>query len=357
MKWLACLAVAFAVAAGASAQTPAATQLPTVTSFTLPVLPQIYRTAKVEGSFKVLVTTDGRQVIDVREVAIERQEMKRNSPLLAHAVDAAVRTWQFAPHSPRSFELTVRAPARRDPDSCRDFNSHVVLHLPIEVVIEYSIECLIHYSVEHVRGTLTVRQVRGVVRDELNGNPVSSAFVSLLSNEISRFGETDEHGAFDLGPVPLGRYSLQAGGSGYGHRGYTVVVKKDVSAHVPLVLELHKYRDVTPVPPTATVADVALYPLDLRDAGVSGDVRLQVAADGQVTALDGPKALTEAALSNLKTWKWERLPKRGITVTYHYRLLPGDCTGDNGPFVTARYPFDVDIAMKRAVPCGSSPRE
>src|SRR5262245_11304652 len=126
MKWLAGLLAAFAVVASGAAQTPAA-PLPTVTSFTLPVLPQIYLTAKIDGSFTVLVTTDGRQVISVVEVV--RQGV-RNTWLLRQAVDAAVRTWRFAPHQPQSFELTIRAVHRNDPDACRDNNSRVALHLP-----------------------------------------------------------------------------------------------------------------------------------------------------------------------------------------------------------------------------------
>src|SRR6476661_3967086 len=98
MKWLACVVVTVAAVAGGSAQTPSATPLPTITSFTLPVMPELVRTAKASGSFRVLVTTDGREVTDVREVAIERQD-GRNSPLLSLAVDAAVRKWQFTPHS------------------------------------------------------------------------------------------------------------------------------------------------------------------------------------------------------------------------------------------------------------------
>ena len=348
MKRLACLVACVAIA-GAAAQIPAAPPLPTVTSVTLPVVPEIYRTAKVAGAFKVLVTTDGRQVTDVHDVAIERQEV-HNSPLLSQVVAPAVRAWRFAPHVAQSFELTVRAVPRQDPDACYDSNWRVKLHLPTEVAFEYPPSCIIDAAVTPVPGTMTVRQLRGVVRDEAGAALLGDVHVALHTQDDFRSVSTDDAGRFDFGLVRPGKYAMSAGGTNYGHRSYTVVVNPGVSSLVPLEFRLHRYADHQSLP-IARASEVALYPLAMRDANVSGDVRLEVNAGGDATLLDGPPGLADTALSNLKTWRWERL-KRGITVTYHYRLLAGDCTGDNGPFVTAQYPSDVDVAMKRVVPCG-----
>ena len=55
--------------------------------------------------------------------------------------------------------------------------------------------------------------VRGVVVDAQSGEPLSRVVVQL--GESSRHLLTDSHGAFDLGSLPPGDYSLKAFTVGY----------------------------------------------------------------------------------------------------------------------------------------------
>jgi TonB family protein len=74
----------------------ARTVMPTVAS--VPLYPRVIRAARIQGDVVLRVSTDGRRVFAV--------ELKSGPPMLAEAAKDSVKTWQFEPHTPTSFEVT-----------------------------------------------------------------------------------------------------------------------------------------------------------------------------------------------------------------------------------------------------------
>jgi TonB family protein len=74
--------------------------MPTVSSASVPLYPRVIRAARVQGDVVLRVSTDGLRVSAV--------EVEGGSPMLVEAAKENVKTWQFEPHKPISFQVTFR---------------------------------------------------------------------------------------------------------------------------------------------------------------------------------------------------------------------------------------------------------
>ena len=76
--------------------------------------------------------------------------------------------------------------------------------------------------------------------------------------------------------------------------------------------------------PTVVVAEVPFYPPIGRAASLQGVVLLEVTTEGDkadsIKILRGPKLLADAAISNLRSWRFVGKPPQTFQVTYHYGL-------------------------------------
>jgi hypothetical protein len=72
--------------------------LPSVTAFECPTYPPEAKSAHLQGTVTMQVTTDGHQVADVK--------LTSGHPLLVPSAVKNVRTWKFAEHSPTTFAVT-----------------------------------------------------------------------------------------------------------------------------------------------------------------------------------------------------------------------------------------------------------
>src|SRR5439155_22318009 len=106
-----CLCVAFLFLAGwSTAQNKPAngplgvhqtsSNLPKVIRASVPFYPELARQTRIQGTVTLRVSTDGKQVSDVGAVS--------GHPTLVLAAIENVKTWEFKPHAPTSFELTCR---------------------------------------------------------------------------------------------------------------------------------------------------------------------------------------------------------------------------------------------------------
>jgi hypothetical protein len=73
-------------------------RLPVVTSADKPLYPPTGLVAKVSGTVKIRLTTDGAQ--------ISALHIDEGPPLLAEAASDNLRTWRFAKHTPTTFVVT-----------------------------------------------------------------------------------------------------------------------------------------------------------------------------------------------------------------------------------------------------------
>jgi len=114
-------------------------KLPRVASASVPLYPRFAPPARIQGVVTLRLSTDGKRVSTISDAS---------GPLmLVQAAKENVRTWQFEPHRPTSFEVTFHyklLPAKCDSECFCDSEEKesVVLQLPTNVDVsakEYTI--------------------------------------------------------------------------------------------------------------------------------------------------------------------------------------------------------------------------
>ena len=111
----------------------AKTVMPTVASASVPLYPRVIRAARIQGDVVLRVSTDGQRVSAIED--------KSGPPMLAEAAKYSVKTWQFEPHTPTSFEVTFHykllLPTKCDSECNCDSEEKesVLLHLPTEAEV------------------------------------------------------------------------------------------------------------------------------------------------------------------------------------------------------------------------------
>jgi hypothetical protein len=97
--------------------------LPTVISAGTPIYPLIARQARVEGTVKLRLSTDGNQVSGI--------EVESRPAMLVVAAQEFVRTWKFEQHNRTSFDTTFRYTLSNV--NCIDDKGTATLNLPAEM--------------------------------------------------------------------------------------------------------------------------------------------------------------------------------------------------------------------------------
>lgn len=106
--------------------------VPVVTSASVPLYPQVPLLAQITGAVRLRISTDGNHVTSM--------EIESGPAILANAAGENIKTWQFEPHKPTTFEATFTytlLPATCDAAghcNARE-NDDVLLHLPTDVQI------------------------------------------------------------------------------------------------------------------------------------------------------------------------------------------------------------------------------
>jgi TonB family protein len=89
-----------------------------------------------------------------------------------------------------------------------------------------------------------------------------------------------------------------------------------------------KSQDTSAVLPRVLQHAAPVYPPLARQTRISGDVRLKITTDGEsvrdVEVESGHPLLQQAAVDNVKTWKFEAHEPGTFEVTFRYKLLPED---------------------------------
>jgi TonB family protein len=119
------------LAANMSVAQQAKRLMPTVANASVPLYPRVIRAARIQGDVVLRVSTDGQWA--------STMEVESGPPMLAEAAKNNVKTWQFEPHTPTSFEVTFHykllLPTKCDSECNCDSEEResVLLHLPTTV--------------------------------------------------------------------------------------------------------------------------------------------------------------------------------------------------------------------------------
>jgi TonB family protein len=94
--------VLFLSASSAAQDKPKETRvsLPKVASAFVPFYPSLARQTRIQGVVTLRLSTDGKRVSAV--------DAESGPPMLVQAANENVKTWQFEPHAPTSFEVKFR---------------------------------------------------------------------------------------------------------------------------------------------------------------------------------------------------------------------------------------------------------
>jgi TonB family protein len=106
--------------------------VPSVASASVPLYPRTPQMAHIEGVVRLRISTDGNRVASV--------EIQSGQPMLVRAAQDSVKTWQFEPHTPTTFETTFRyklLPSKCDAECNCDSGEKpsVLLRLPSDVEV------------------------------------------------------------------------------------------------------------------------------------------------------------------------------------------------------------------------------
>ena len=114
--------------------------IPTVAGASVPLYPRSIRAARIQGDVVLRVSTDGHRISAV--------EIEGGPPMLAEAAKDNVKTWQFEPHTPTTFEVTFHytllLPAKCDSECNCDSEEKesVLLQLPTNVEVRAKVPAI-----------------------------------------------------------------------------------------------------------------------------------------------------------------------------------------------------------------------
>jgi hypothetical protein len=114
-----------AVAAKAQGPQTEAT-LPVVKAADMPLYPHLARIARIEGTVRLQVWTDGNSVVKVQRSGAHK--------LLMDAAEENLKTWRFYPHKATSFDVVFVYGLDKEEVSGW-VNPSIVMHLPTRVEI------------------------------------------------------------------------------------------------------------------------------------------------------------------------------------------------------------------------------
>ena len=117
--WMTCLYAA-------AAQTTATSEPPVVKSGETPLYPQLARDARLQGTVRLEVTTNGMNVTKVAATGAPK--------MLLEAAEQNIRTWKFYRHTPQTFTVTF-VYMLEEPEVYPFANSRVLLEFPNRVEI------------------------------------------------------------------------------------------------------------------------------------------------------------------------------------------------------------------------------
>jgi outer membrane biosynthesis protein TonB len=305
--------------------------LPEVTEHATVAYPPLARQARIQGTVRLRLTTDGHAVTDV--------SVLEGHPLLVQGATDNVRTWKFVEHAPASFDVTFNF---RMLDDAGTF-----LQKPGVVQVVSSPECCIDHYTFPEKWTAQVRNAEGTIETTLTlwtyhsfeaqldgyttgpqGQERAIRNPHVDGNMLGFDATLDDKYGQRLKFSMIGKMKdneIRGVFLNYGGSGGTWTAKRVAKT----ISEPNSAPFADASATKITESDVAYhafpgYSYFAIEAGIQGTVQLQVTTNGlSVTKFDaesGNPFLVREATENLRSWRFARNAPRTFEVTYTYEL-------------------------------------
>jgi outer membrane biosynthesis protein TonB len=305
--------------------------LPEVTEHGTVAYPPLARQARIQGTVRLRLTTNGHAITDV--VVLE------GHPLLVQSATDNVRTWKFVEHAPATFDVTFNF---RMLDNAGTF-----LQQPGLVQVVSSPECCIDHYTFPEKWNAQVRNAEGTIETILTLWTYHSFEVQLdgyttgpqgqervirnphFDGDMLGFDATldDKYGQrlkFSMIGKMTGNEIRGVFLNYWGSGGTWTAERVAKTISEPSSSPLANASETK-----ITESDVAYhafpgYSYFANEAGIQGTVQLHVTTNGvSVTKFDvesGNPFLVREATENLRSWRFARNAPRTFEVTYTYEL-------------------------------------
>jgi outer membrane biosynthesis protein TonB len=327
-----------AVIAGPSAALLAqesAKALPEVTEHRIPVYPPLARQARIQGSVRLRLMTNGHAVTDV--VVLE------GHPLLTRSATDSVRTWKFVDHVPGAFDVTFDFRLPEDETFLQQPGIIEVIAEPGSGIDKYTLpenwNARVRNAHVTVDTTLTLwtynyRFLEPI--SEMNGYTTGpqgherSLRQAHIDGDMLGFDATldDKHGQrlkFSM-IGKMNRDKIKGVFLDYWGIGGTWTAERAAKVASEEKVATPGNADETKV----ALLDVAYhdrpqYPSLAIEAGIQGKVQLRVTTNGsrvgKIDVESGNPFLVGTAMDNVRSWRFASYNQRTFEVIYDYQLL------------------------------------
>lgn len=309
-------------------------ELPQVIAHENPIYPPLARMARIGGSVRLRITTDGHAVSNV--TALE------GHPLLVKAATENLQTWKFADHLPGTFDVTFKFIDLANKTTFlqesgvvdiavlpREYNEDSDKRLDYTPPVTWDLE--LKTATDEIKASLTIWTYGPWLRGYTVGwrGQERELGNAHLSGEMLGFDATldDSHGQrlnFSLigkraGDKIHGTFLDAWGASGT----WTAIPAKPPDPTCAAASAAAE-ENVIPVPEITSHRQPD-YPMLPLEAHIEGQVRMRVSTDsycvGKITTESSEPLLMQAAEANVRTW-WFSFHKPGsFNVTFNYRFL------------------------------------
>ena len=329
--WLAVYLVgALTIRAQESAQ-----PLPDVTEHSEIRYVPLARQARIQGQVHLRITTDGHAVTDVM--------VKDGHPLLAQAAVENVRTWKFVEHTPGTFDVTFKF-------HFLDVNPGTFLQAPGRIEVFAFPDRHIYSYTTPEKWTAHLRNAQGTIDTPLTLWTYHTSESEMDGYATGPQGQEREFRNSHITGDMLGfdatlddkygerlKFSMIGKMTGDRIRGVFLsywgvggrwTAERDAKA----VLQADSAPPDTVMENPISAADVIHheylnYPDFAIEAGIEGTVRLRVSTDGySISNIDmesGNPFLVQAAIRNVRTWRFADRNLGTFEVTYDFQITTG----------------------------------
>jgi hypothetical protein len=283
-------------------------------------------------------------------------------PELARAGLEAVSTWRFSPVVSTTLATTFSHKLDGTMGCGGDPNQTIRAQLPsfIEVVSRKSVTVCHTQPTEKWHAPVS-RLTGRVICACASKAPVEGARLRVFERESDQTRArsrairdvlTDADGQFRVLGLRPGVYRIEIDEDHFNRMHYWVGI--DPSSNPDLV-EIALERPLVLPPPTHVIGGaIPTYPVGAPSSGVQGEVNLRVSMQGdEILDIDADAAsdvLADAAVSNVRAWKFRSTSVPVLSIRFRYVIDPGDCPLAVSPLVTMQLPDAVTVRATR-VPC------